>query len=162
MHFYKKKPYKTAAFSSRIQNPNFIPFLNFSFCCPATKRRDWNRTSWFRASAASSLWGGSGGGGGPSQLAAIRAWVAGGTAGVPGVLLGGRELGANLEAAGPRGAGRGRAAWCGAPWTEALCGGRSRRPGVAPRRWGEGRAGPGSESAAGGRGSGGGGRTPRR
>lgn len=86
--------------------------------------------------------------------------MAAGTAGPPGVLRGGRGPGANLEGAGPRGAERGRAAWCGALWTEALCGGRSRGPEVAPRRRGESE-GEASESAEGGEGSGGSGRTRR-
>lgn len=45
-----------------------------------------------------------------------------------------RELGVNLEGAGPQEVVRGRAAWCGALLTEALCGGRSWRPEVALQR----------------------------
>lgn len=78
----------------------------------------------------------------------------------PGVLLGGRETVVNMEAAGPPGAEPWRAARCEAPWTEALCGGRSRRPEVAPRRWGEGEEGR-SESAEGAEASGGSGPTRR-
>lgn len=48
-----------------------------------------------------------------------------------------RELGVTLEGAGPQEAVRGRAAWCGALLTEALCGGRSWRPEVALQREGE-------------------------
>lgn len=86
--------------------------------------------------------------------------MAAGRAGAPGVLLGGPGLGANLEVAGPRGEECGRAAWCGALWTEALYGGRSRRPEVAPRRWGEPK-GEQSDSAEGGEESGGSGPTLR-
>lgn len=63
----------------------------------------------------------------------IRAWVGVEMAGVP-VGPGVHEQGVDLEGVGPRKGVRGREAWCGALWMEALYGGQSWRPEVAVQR----------------------------
>lgn len=91
----------------------------------------------------------------------VRALAGVERAGVPGALWV-PELGVDLEVVGPRKGVLGKAAWCGAPSTEALYGAPSWRPEAAVRRaQKEERAAAAGESVAGEEEPGRLGRTPR-